>query len=322
MRTGTKLASFHREIVSNYQALEKRDTNMAAAKAWLHNVAEGIRAFAHGGKQMEAYRRPRIGLALGGGFARGIAHIGVLKELLDAKIPIDCIAGTSVGALIAAAYATSTPLEKMQRRALATRFTDFGKWRLSRMGFASNERLGDYLCSLSQFSRFEQAKIPLAIAATDLGTGEPVYFTEGEICPALRASCAYPGLFLPVEHQGRILVDGFLSAPVPVDAARRLGADFVIAVWLESAAPGEQANNIVEIISRSFSIMQRNGNAGWRRKADVVIEPDVVQFAWDDFQKTPQLIAAGEAATRSVIPKIRAVLVPPERIAMARPVYP
>lgn len=295
---------------------------MAAVKGWLQNVAEGIRAFAHGGKRLAPYRRPRIGLALGGGFARGIAHIGVLKALLDARIPIDCVAGTSVGALIGAAFATSTPLEKMQRRALATRFADFGKWRLSRLGFASNERLGDYLYSLSEFSRFEQAKIPLAIAATDLGTGEPVYFTEGEICPALRASCAYPGLFLPVEYQGRILVDGFLSAPVPVDAARRLGADFVIAVWLESAGKDGQANNIVEVISRSFSIMQRNGNAAWRRKADVIIEPDVVKFAWDDFQKTPQLIAAGEVAARAVIPKIRAALAPPERLAMARTVYP
>jgi NTE family protein len=295
---------------------------MAAAKGWLQNVTEGIRAFAQGGKRIEPYRRPRIGLALGGGFARGIAHMGVLQALLNARIPIDCVAGTSVGALIAASFATGVPLEKMQRRALATRFADFGKWRLSRMGFASNERLEKYLCSLSEFSRFDQAKIPLCIVATDLSTGEPLYFTEGEIGPALRASCAYPGLFLPVEHQGRILVDGFLSAPVPVDAARQLGADFVIAVWLESAAAGEHANNVVEVISRSFSIMQRNGNAGWRRKADVVIEPDVACFAWDDFGKTPQLFAAGELAAHKVIPKIRAALVPPEPLAMARPVYP
>jgi NTE family protein len=308
--------------VSNKQALENRDDNMAAAKGWLQNVTDGLRAFAQGTKRIEPYRRPRIGLALGGGFARGIAHIGVLRELLNAKIPIDCIAGTSVGALIGAAFATSTPLEKMERRALATRFADFGKWRLSRMGFASNERLEQYLCQLSQFKRFDQCKIPLAIVATDLGTGEAVYFTDGEIGPALRASCAYPGLFLPVEHQGRILVDGFLSAPVPVDAARRLGADYVIAVWLESAAKDEQADNLIDVISRSFSIMQRNGHTGWRRKADAIIEPDVVKFAWDDFQKTPQLISAGEVATRSVIPKIRAALVPPERLAMARPVYP
>lgn len=295
---------------------------MAAAKSWLHSIAEGLRAFTHGGKRLDTHRRPRIGLALGGGFARGIAHIGVLKALLDAKIPIDCIAGTSVGALIAAAYATGVPLEKMQRRGAATRFADFGKWRLSRMGFASNDRLERYLYQMSLFTRFDQTKIPLAIAATDLGSGEAVYFTDGEIGPALRASCAYPGLFLPVEHQGRILVDGFLSAPVPVDAVKRLGADFVIAVWLESAGKGEQPDNMVEVISRSFSIMQRNTNENWRRKADAVIEPDVARFDWDDFQQTPQLITAGELATRSVIPKIRAVLVPPERLPVARTVYP
>jgi NTE family protein len=246
----------------------------------------------------------------------------VLKALLDAKIPIDCIAGTSVGALIGAGYVTGVTLEKMQRRAAATRFADFGKWRLSRMGFASNDRLERYLYQMSQFTRFEQCKIPLAIAATDLSTGEAVYFTEGEIGPALRASCAYPGLFLPVEHQGRILVDGFLSSPVPVDAVKRLGADFVIAVWLESAGQGEQPDNMVEVISRSFSIMQRNSNGNWRRKADVVIEPDVVRYAWDDFQQTPQLIAAGEAATRSMLPKIRAALAPPESVPVARTVYP
>ncbi len=295
---------------------------MAAAKSWLRDLAEGLRAFTHGGKRIESYRRPRVGLALGGGFARGIAHIGVLKALLDAQIPIDCIAGTSVGALIGASFATGVSLDKMQRRGAATRFADFGKWRFSRMGFASNDRLERYLYQMSQFTRFDQCKIPLAIAATDLSTGEAVYFTEGEIGPALRASCAYPGLFLPVEHQGRILVDGFLSSPVPVDAARRLGADYVIAVWLESAGAGEKANNMVEVISRSFSIMQRNGNASWRRKADAIIEPDVVRFAWDDFLQTPQLITAGEVATRSLIPKIRAALVPPERIAIARTVYP
>ena len=295
---------------------------MGVAKNWLHGLAEGLRGFTRGGKRVDAKRRPRVGLALGGGFARGIAHIGVLKALCDAKIPIDCIAGTSVGALIAAAYATGVPLEKMQRRAVATRFADFGKWRLSRMGFASNERLERYLYQISLFTRFEQTEIPLAIAATDLGSGEAVYFTDGEIGPALRASCAYPGLFLPVEHQGRILVDGFLAAPVPVDAVKRMGADFVIAVWLESAGKGEQPDNMVEVISRSFAIMQRSADARWRRKADAVIEPDVFHFAWDDFQQTPQLIAAGEAATRSAIPKIRAALAPHERLPAARTVYP
>lgn len=295
---------------------------MSALKGWLHGLVGGLRGFARSGKRVDEKRRPRVGLALGGGFARGIAHIGVLKTLSEAKIPIDCIAGTSVGALIAAAYATGVPLEKMQRRALATRFADFGKWRLSRMGFASNERLERYLYQIAQFTRFEQTRIPLSIAATDLGSGEAVYFTEGEIGPALRASCAYPGLFLPVEHQGRILVDGFLAAPVPVDAVKRLGADIVIAVWLDSAAQSEQPDNVVEVISRSFAIMQRNSDDRWRRKADVVVEPDVIHFAWDDFQQTPQLIAAGEAATRAVIPQIRAALAPLERLPAARTVYP
>jgi len=294
---------------------------MKSLRHWLVAVREGLRAFARGGRRMEAERRPRVGLALGGGFARGVAHIGVLRALEEAKIPVDCIAGTSVGALIAAAYATGVPLEKMQRRAAATRFADFGKWRLSWMGFASNERLERYLYQVSNFTRFEQTRIPLSIAATDLGTGEAVYFTEGEIGPALRASCAYPGLFLPVEYQGRILVDGFLAAPVPVDAVKRLGADVVIAVFLESAPKDEQPKSVVEVISRSFSIMQRHANDGWKRKADVVIQPDVIHFAWDDFGQTPQLIAAGEAATRAVVPQIRAALAPAVHVPAARTAY-
>jgi NTE family protein len=262
-------------------------------------------------------RRPRLGLALGGGFARGIAHIGVLRVLDAHQIPVDCIAGTSVGGLIAAAYATGVPLARMEKRALTTQFKDFGKWTLSRMGFASNERLEQYLHSITTYERFENARIPLAIAATDLGTGEAVYFTEGEIGLALRASCAYPGFFLPVEHQGRVLVDGFLAAPVPVDAAKRLGADLVIAVFLDSAPADEKPDNVLQLIGRSFSIMSRNSNRVWRQKADIIIEPDVGHFAWDDFSQAKKLIAAGEAAAQAAVPRIRAALAARERVPAA-----
>jgi NTE family protein len=185
------------------------------------------------------------------------------------------------------------------------------------MGFASNERLQDYLYKITTFRRFEEAQIPLAIAATDLSTGQPVYFDKGEIGPALRASCAYPGIFLPVEHEGRILVDGFLSAPVPVDAVRALGAEYVVAVFLDSAPPDEKPSNIIEVIGRSFSIMQRNADRQWRERADLVITPDVCHYAWDDFAHTPKLIAAGEAAARAALPRIKAALAPTIRVPTA-----
>ncbi len=145
--------------------------------------------------------------------------------------------------------------------------------------------------------------MPLAITATDLVSGEPVYFTRGQLGPALRASCAYPGLFRPVEYEGHLLVDGFLAAPVPVDGARRLGADVVIAVFLE-AGGFDKPRNFADIIGRSFSIVQRYAHSDWKSKADVVLEPEVKQFLWDAFEKAPELIAAGETAARAALPTI------------------
>ncbi len=282
---------------------------------WLQIAIERFRAFAYRRPAEQAQRRPRLGLALGGGFARGIAHIGILKVLEENRVPIHCIAGTSIGALIAAAYAAGTPIDSMIKGAAATRFKDFGRWTLSWLGLASNERLESYLRRFATVSQFDQLHIPLAVCATDLGSGEPVYFTKGELAPPLRGSCAYPGLFLPVEHEGRILVDGFLAAPVPVEGARRLGADVVIAVYLESARPDEKPNNMMDVIGRSFAIMQRHAHRDWRQRADVVIEPDVAHFHSDHFEKTPELIAAGERAARLALPRIRAALSPPSEMA-------
>lgn len=284
---------------------------MASVRGWLQDAVDKVRAFAYRRPAARQTRPPRVGLALGGGFARGISHIGVLKVLQQNRVPIDCIAGTSVGALIAAAYACGTPLEAMERQAAATQFKDFARWTLSWLGLATNERLEDYLQRFCAVTRFEEMETPLAIVATDLGTGEPVYFTQGELGPPLRASCAYPGLFLPVEHDGRILVDGFLAAPVPVDAVRQMGAKFVIAVFLESSPEDVKPKNMVDVIGRSFAIMQRHAYKDWRRRANVVIEPDVGHFEWDDFQQAPELIAAGEAAARAALPRLRAALSPP-----------
>lgn len=294
---------------------------MAAIRSWFQEAVGRVREFAHRRPRQE-WRRPRIGLALGGGFARGIAHIGILRAFEENHIPIDCIAGTSVGALIASAYASGSPLQEMERQAADTQFKDFGRWTLSWMGLATNERLENYLARFSAASRFDEMKIPLAISATDLGTGQPVHFTKGEIGPALRASCAYPGLFLPVEHEGRILVDGFLAAPVPVDAARILGAEFIIAVYLPSGTGDGKPKNMADVIGRSFSIMQNYAHQNWRRRADVVIEPDVEDFLWDDFAKTPQLMEAGAVAARAAMPKIKAALVPPQDVPVAHtPAY-
>jgi NTE family protein len=277
---------------------------MEPEKNWLTRAIRGLRSFAYAGNG----GRPKIGLALGGGFARGIAHIGVLRVLEERQIPVDFIAGTSVGALIAATYASGTSLDEMARHATATRFRDFGRWTLSRMGMASNERLELFFHKFTTARKFEEMKIPLCIVATDVISGESVHFTDGEIAPALRASCAYPGLFLPVEYRDRVLVDGFITETVPAPAARQMGADVVISVHLEPGLLDSRPRNTIEVISRSFSIIQTTAIQSWRAATDVLIEPDVHHVLWDEFVKSPQLIEAGEAATLAALPKIKAAL--------------
>src|SRR5216684_1060217 len=268
---------------------------------WLHNAVDRVREFAYTEPQAAGSAgRPRVGVALGGGFARGIAHLGVLSVLEEEGIHVDCVAGTSAGSMLAIAYASGHSIDEITGQAKATRFKDFGNWKLSWMGLASNQRLEHYPRKFLGVSTFEELKIPLAIAATDLGTGKPVYFKSGPLGPALRASCAYPGMFVPVEVDGRMLVDGFLAAPVPVDALRKMGADVVIAIFLE-AANNRKPTSIVDVIGLSFAILQRHADLEWRRTADVIVEPIVKDFLWDDFEKTSELIAAGEIAGRAAL---------------------
>ena len=273
---------------------------------FLRMAKDLFRSFAYGGAPKGA-RRPRVGLALAGGFARGIAHIGVLRVLREAGIPVDVVAGTSVGALIGAAYCAGAPLETMERIAHQTKFTDFGRWTPSWLGLASNLRMERFLSRFTPVERFEQLKKPLAIATTDITLGITVYYCGGPIGPALRASCAYPGLFVPVKFDGRTLVDGFLTALVPIEGAFLLGAEVVIAVYLEAGGM-EEPRTFTEILSRSFTIIQRHADNQWRQHADVIIEPEVTPFAWDDFTKTGQMIRAGEEAALKALPAIRAAL--------------
>jgi NTE family protein len=273
---------------------------------FLRMAKDLFRSFAYGG-EAKGVRRPRVGLALAGGFARGIAHIGVLRVLHEAGIPVDVVAGTSVGALIGAAYCSGATLEKMERVAQHTKFADFGRWTPSWLGLASNLRLEQFLAKFTDVQRFEDLKTPLAIATTDINQGITVYYCGGPIGPPLRASCAYPGLFVPVKFDGRTLVDGFLTALVPIEGAFLLGAEVVIAVHLE-AGTNEEPRTFTEVLSRSFTIIQKHADNEWRKHADVIIEPDVETFVWDDFSKTPQLIRVGEEATLKALPAIRAAL--------------
>jgi NTE family protein len=276
------------------------------AQSVLRMAKDLFRSFAYSGAPKGA-RRPRVGIALAGGFARGIAHIGVLRVLREAGIPVDVVSGTSVGALIAVAYCSGTPLESMERIAYGTKFTDFGRWTPSWLGLATNNRLEQFLSRISTAKRFEELQKPLAIATTDINLGLPVYYHGGLIAPALRASCAYPGLFVPVKHEGRTLVDGFLTALVPIEGVLLLGAELIIAVYLEAGAVDEP-RTFTDVLSRSFTIIQKHADLEWRKQADVIIEPDVTPFVWDDFTKTGELVRAGEQAALKALPALRAAL--------------
>jgi NTE family protein len=180
-----------------------------------------------------ANRPQRIGLALGGGFARGIAHVGVLRVLEQNHIPIHCITGISAGAIVAAAYASGASVDEIGIAGSAMRMGDVARWSISRMGIAGSERMTAFLGKLLRRCRFEEMKIPLGVVATDLETGEAATFRDrGDVCDPVRASCSYPGLFQPVRLGRRLLVDGAMSMGVPAEMCRKMGATRVISVNL------------------------------------------------------------------------------------------
>ena len=253
--------------------------------------------------------RPGIGLALGGGFARGFAHLGVLRVLEENQIPISHIAGSSVGSILGAAYASGAPLPRIIATCRNIRFRDFARWRVSRLGLASNQRLGDLIERVFESRQFEQLRIPLAVVATDLSTGEPVVFTQGHLVDAIRASCAFPGLFEPVEIGTRCLADGGLVAPVPTRAVRELGATAVvgISVGMQDGQRGAPTN-IFQVVSRAVSAAQKHQLEVWERYANLVLRPEVQSLAWDDFDRAEEAIEAGAVAARRALPRIQKLL--------------
>jgi NTE family protein len=250
-------------------------------------------------------------LALGGGFARGFAHLGVLQVLQQNHIPITHIAGTSVGSILGAAYASGAPLAKILATVRNLKFRDIARWRVSRLGLASNHRLSDLMDRVFKAKQFEDLKIPLAVVATDLATCDPVVFTQGPLLDAIRASCAFPGLFEPVEIGTRCLADGGLVAQVPTIAARQLGAQRVLAVsvGMQDGRRGAP-KNIFQVVARSVAAAQKHQLESWERHADLVLRPDVQRLAWDDFERASESIEAGVVAATRALPRIKKLLLP------------
>jgi NTE family protein len=259
-----------------------------------------------------AFVRPKIGLALGGGFARGVAHIGVLRILENEGIPVDYIAGTSSGALIAAMYADGMSGKDIHEVAALLKFGDFAKFSFSRLGFWNNAPMADFLKRVLKSRTFEDLRIPLAVSATEFSTGESVVFSSGELIDAVRASCAYPGMFHPVQIDGRLMVDGLFSHPVPTVPLKNMGADKVIAVHFRSHWVGDTGpKHFMDVIGQCFSIAASRMCDMWQSSADLVLEPQVDSFAYDAFQHVNELVRKGEEAAQAALPQLKAWITDP-----------
>jgi NTE family protein len=255
---------------------------------------------------LPAASRPRIGLALGGGFARGLAHIGVLKVLDENRIPIDFVAGTSVGSIIGAAYCSGTSARELEEIAGLVKFRDFARFTISRLGLCSNDRMAALLQRVLKAKTFEELRIPLAVTATDFATGEGKVWRSGPLVDPVRASCAYPAMFLPVAVDGRLYVDGLLTHAVPTVPLREMGADRVLAVYLTAHWVNVHGpRHVFDVIGQCFSIAQSKMCGMWQSSADLVLTPDVRGLGYDAFEQAMALVDSGVRAAREALPTLR-----------------
>lgn len=256
--------------------------------------------------------RPKVALVLGGGAARGFAHIGVIKELVRQNVPIDMIVGTSVGSLIGALYAADGDIDRVEAIARPLKRKDLFDYSLKalvdRMGLAKGEKLAAFVRGHVAKGTIEELKIPFAAVTTDLKAGKRVVLDKGSVVTAVSASCAIPGIFAPVEHEGRLLVDGWVLDNIPVAAAREMGADIVIAVDVSPSVADGQIDDLVDVIVQSVSIMSAEHIRNSRDAADVLVVPELGLVGRMDFDRKDVCIAAGVAAVETAMPEIGKVL--------------
>lgn len=253
--------------------------------------------------------KPKIALVLGGGAARGFAHIGVIRALEQEKIPIDMIVGTSVGSLIGAIYASDMNSFELEWTAFLLEkdsIFDFGIMNaFTGMGLAKGDKLEEFVKTKIATVNIEDLKLPFAAVATDLNRGTRVVLDRGSVAKAVHASSAIPGVFNPVDHQGKLLVDGGVMDNIPIAVAREKGADLVIAVDISENVANFNINNIVDVMLQAVNIMF-NENVRYKKKeSDVLISPQVGGVAMLDFTQKKRCMQAGIEATQKAMPEIR-----------------
>jgi NTE family protein len=253
--------------------------------------------------------RPKVALVLGGGAARGFAHIGVIRALEQEKIPIDMIVGTSVGSLIGAIYASDTNSFELEWTAFTLEkehifdFTMLAAF--TSMGPVKGDRLEDFVRSKVPTANIENLKLPFAAVATDLNRGTRVVLDSGSVAKAVRASSAIPGVFNPVHHQGRLLVDGGVVDNIPIAVAKQKGADIVIAVDISENVINFNVTNLVDVVLQSVNIMFSENVGYLRKNADILVKPAVGRVGMMDFTQKKQCMQAGIEAAQKVMPEIR-----------------
>lgn len=252
--------------------------------------------------------RPKVGLALGSGGVRGYAHIGVLKVLEEYKIPIDYVAGSSMGSIVGVLYANRINLDHLARLAAYLKGKHLFDYSVPRLGFIKGERIREMIRLLTHRKKLEELEIPISVVATDLTHGERYVFREGPADEAVRASIAIPGVFEPVEMGDKVLVDGGVVERVPVVTAREMGADLVIGVDVSHRIKNRRAKSIFDVMLQTIDIMDREIFVSKASDADLLIRPNVGEFDITSFERVEEIIREGERAAREKVKEMEALI--------------
>lgn len=250
----------------------------------------------------------KVAVVLGAGSSRGFAHVGVLKVLESNQIPVHMIVGTSAGSFVGSLYAYGYNSFQLQKMCFSLEKGDIIDLTIPDNGFVKGEKLEDYINKSVNNTPLEKMRTPFYVVATNLGNGQEVVFGTGNTGTAVRASCAIPGVFRPVKIGDQMYIDGGVVSPVAVDAARRQGADIVIAVDVSSTIEGVQPESTIDTLLQAISIMYSKLSAAQLSKADVVITPKVGYIGSSDFSKRHEAVLEGEKAALEAIPRIKSIL--------------
>jgi len=256
-------------------------------------------------------RVPKVALVLGAGTSKGFAHIGVLKILEANKVPVHMIVGTSVGSFVGSLYAYGYTAYQLQKLSFAIEKGDIADLTIPDNGFIKGEKLEDYVNKAVRNTLLENMRIPFYAVATYIQSGQEVVFGKGNTGKAVRASCSIPGIFRPVRLADRTYVDGGVVSPVAVDAARRLGADVVIAVDISADMEGPPPESTMDTILQSIGIMYAKLAGAQLSRADVAIRPKVGHIRSSDFSRRHEAILEGEKAAQEALPLIKAAIEAP-----------